>query len=34
MEDAFLLFNVSRPWRLIELSKVTQTASRKLADAL
>jgi hypothetical protein len=32
MEDAFLLFNISRPRRLIELSKLTQTTSRTLAE--
>ena len=31
MGDALLLFNISRPQRLIELSNVTQMASRTLA---
>ena len=32
MGDALLLFNISRPRRLIELSNVTQMASRTLAE--
>src|SRR5271165_6489010 len=31
MSDALLLFNISRPQRLTELSNVTQMASRTLA---
>jgi hypothetical protein len=32
MGDVFLLSNLSRPHRLIELSNTTQMASRTLAD--
>ena len=32
MGDALLLFNISRPQRLTELSNVTQMASRTLAE--
>jgi hypothetical protein len=32
MGNALLLFNLSRPRRLIELNNLTQTASRNLAE--